>query len=646
MKKLIKFGIFVFLAIACPILIYNQEKKVIDLKAEPSIIEAQNLMENNFVNNIEDYSFDNPKVILNPYGNSPLTALIVFKTRDLATPTVTIKGHDEHTTYTHTFNQDNVHFLPIYGLYADYNNEIILSINGHEKTIFIQTDKLPDDFVLPSKINSNKEKLNNDLYFFTPSSLGYTCAYDVNGDVRWYLTTRNVWDISRLDNGHLLLSSDRLINYPYYMTGLYEMDLLGKVYYEYKLPGGYHHDVYELPNSNLLVASDNFSDGTVEDYIVEVDRTNGNIVKKFDLKDILPKDLKNNENYTEYDWFHNNSVWYDSKTNSITLSGRHQDAVINIDYKSGSLNWIIGDSTGWPDEYKKYFFTPTTDNFDWQWSQHAAMILPNGDVFIFDNGNNRSKDPNKYLPSNENYSRAVIYSINTLDMTIEQVYEYGKSRGSDYYSPYISDVDYLDENHYLISSGGHSLTNGIINNNAAGLGNADNLNSITTEILNDEVIFEIELPTNTYRAEKLSLYSNSVYSPNLGISVGDFGVTRSDGIGAPFIFSTYDKSIIDKYNISFKKESDRLVFNGTFAKTDKVSIILNRLSSRKYYDLIISKRPYAAMCIDLFNQETNEDSINVTKYINNTGLKDRYELYVKINGKIYKMNQAVNFSKK
>ena len=31
-------------------------------------------------------------------------------------------------------------------------------------------------------------------------------------------------------------------------------------------------------------------------------------------------------------------------------------------------------------------------------------------------------------------------------MTIEQVWQYGKERGSEFYSPYISDVDYLDSN--------------------------------------------------------------------------------------------------------------------------------------------------------------------------------------------------------
>ena len=56
------------------------------------------------------------------------------------------------------------------------------------------------------------------------------------------------------------------------MTGLYEMNLLGKIITEFSMEGGYHHDYYELENGNLLVASDEFNndDGTVEDYIVEL----------------------------------------------------------------------------------------------------------------------------------------------------------------------------------------------------------------------------------------------------------------------------------------------------------------------------------------------------------------------------------------
>ena len=74
------------------------------------------------------------------------------------------------------------------------------------------------------------------------------------------------WDIERLDNGHLLLSTDRLINSPYYNTGLYEMDLLGKIYVEYSLEGGYHHDYYEMENGNLLIASDDFNNDFLFNY--------------------------------------------------------------------------------------------------------------------------------------------------------------------------------------------------------------------------------------------------------------------------------------------------------------------------------------------------------------------------------------------
>ena len=41
-----------------------------------------------------------------------------------------------------------------------------------------------------------------------------------------------------------------------------------------------------------------------------------------DLKKILPTDQGLNQYAVNYDWFHNTSIWYDEKTNSITLSGK------------------------------------------------------------------------------------------------------------------------------------------------------------------------------------------------------------------------------------------------------------------------------------------------------------------------------------
>ena len=642
MKKTIFLGIII-LSLLCGVIVgyffVTGGEKVLEKK---DILVYQSELENKFTS--YGYTIDEPNIILNPYEISPLTALVMFETSDYVSPTVTVVGKSEKTTYIHTFKESKTHYLEILGLYPDYNNEVIISYGDVTKKIYIQTGKLPNDFVTPSSIYKDEDKLNNELYFYTPSSRGYTCAYDINGDVRWYLTENFIWEINRLRNGNLLLSTDKLINNPYYMTGLYEMDMLGKIYFEYNIDGGYHHDYFEMPSGNILVLSNNFANGTVEDYIVELDLKDGSIVKKFDLTDILPMDEGESENFTTYDWFHNNSVWYDEKTNSITLSGRHIDAVINISYDTGKLNWIIGDSTNYSSEWQKYFFKPMGDNFEWQWSQHSAKITPEGYVFIFDNGNNKSKIKEDYVDASNSYSRGVIYKIDTINMTIEQIWEYGKERGSDFYSPYISNVLYLEENHFVVHSGGIVKVNGIPYNYPAGLSNEDvSLKSDTVELLNNEVIYELVLPTNNYRVRKMEMYSNSEYKQGIGVRLGSISKTEESNKHTIIVKSKDIDNNYNKHNITFDREVDRLVFSGTFLKDDKVKIILDKFLGKKEYDVIVRKRPYTAMCVDVFTDKEEKDGIKVTKYINNTGLNGKYLIYVSINGTIYKTNKYVEF---
>lgn len=616
-----------------------------------SLVDEQANKEADF--KIDGYTIDSPNVIKNPYGKSPLTALVIFRTTNSVSPTVTIQGDDDLTTFSHTFNSSTDHYLPIYGLYADRDNKVTISYKDGDqsvaKDITITTDKLPDDMVLPTEVKANKEKLANELYFFTPSSKGYTVAYDVNGDVRWYIDQQATWKIDRLDNGHLLLSTERLINQPYYTTGLYEMDLLGKVYTEFSLPGGYHHDYFEMANGNLLVSSDDFNSdaGTVEDYIVELDRQTGEIVKKFDLKEVLNTDDGKSENWSSYDWFHNNSVWYDEKTNVVILSGRHKDAVIAIDYDSGKLKWIIGDPTNWDEEYQKYFFTPVGDDFEWQWSQHAAMVTPEGYIFILDNGNNKSKVSDDYVPAEDSYTRGVMYKIDTDKMTIEQVWQYGKERGSDFYSPYISDVDYLDDGHYIVHSGGIVKVDGKPSNQPAGLSNGKvELSSDTVELLNDEVIFEIKLPTNNYRVERMPLYvdENDELVTGKAKQLGSLGETKVDEITNSFTYS--GKKIDDNYTshkISVKKEYDRLVVKGQFKRGQNINVILRRGLENRSYNIRVSKKPYTALCVDIFTEEETANGIEVTKYINQDGLKGRYNIYIEIDGTVYNTGEYVKF---
>ena len=76
----------------------------------------------------------------------------------------------------------------------------------------------------------------------------------------------------------------------YYKEGMIEVDLLGKIYREYMIPGGQHHDFVELPDGNLLVASDSPDLSTVEDYVVEIDRETGDVVWELDMKDLISQE--------------------------------------------------------------------------------------------------------------------------------------------------------------------------------------------------------------------------------------------------------------------------------------------------------------------------------------------------------------------
>ena len=642
-KLLIVLLVVIILAVILFFVFSSMSNNHDEVEQTISLVENQEELEKEFKS--DGYTIDNPNIIVNPYEISPLTALVIFETESEVAPVVTIIGKDENTTFTHEFDANTVHYLPIYGLYAGRDNEIIIEYGDVEKRITITTEELPEDFILPTSVEADKESLENDLYFFSPSSGGYTSAYDVNGDVRWYLTINALWEINRLSNGHLMVSTERLVNSPYYMTGMYEMDLLGKIYKEISLEGGYHHDYFEMPNGNLLVASDDFNSGfgTVEDVIVEVDINTGDIVKSWDLKDVLNREDGKSENWVEYDWFHNNSVWYDEATNSITLSGRHQDVVINIDYDTGDLNWIIGDPTNWSEEYQKYFFTPIGDDFEWQWSQHAAMITPEGYVFILDNGNNKSKIKEEYVPAEESYTRGVMYKIDTDNMTIEQIWEYGKERGSEFYSPYISDVDYLEEDHYIVHSGGIVYVDGKNSNQPAGLGGADRLVSDTVELLNDEVIFEIVLPNNNYRVEKMSLYQeNETFELGKAVRIGSLGETKVDDDRFGFILGTSDIEEFER-EFSVTQETDRLVVSGRFKRGEDVNILLYQNMNSKVYHISVSKKPYTALCLDIFTEDETENGIVVNKYINSEGLSGKYSIYLEIDDTIYDTGEYVEF---
>ena len=77
------------------------------------------------------------------------------------------------------------------------------------------------------------------------------------------------------------------------------MDLVGKIYTEYRIPGGYHHDQFEMEDGNLLILTQEKNAATAEDMCVLVDRGSGEIIKSWDYKKVLPQEAAKSGSWSE-----------------------------------------------------------------------------------------------------------------------------------------------------------------------------------------------------------------------------------------------------------------------------------------------------------------------------------------------------------
>ncbi|MCD6482454.1 MAG: aryl-sulfate sulfotransferase, partial [Candidatus Izimaplasma sp.] len=592
--RIIIFGVLVTLVLTGYLIFGLSNPKTVTMMEKPSQIQLQQDYENTFLNEVYsgNYTAENPYFILDPYKISPLSGLIIFETEKTVSYKIVVLGKTNEGNMEFTSPATKSHFIPVYGLYAGHYNTIKLYeiIDNNDETlvstISVLTKQLPNDILLPTVTDTTYEYFGKNLMLLMPALGTLPVAYDYNGDIRWYLTSNLTWAPTVLENGHLLLGTDKLLASPYYTTGLYEIDYLGKIYTEYILPGGYHHDVYEMSNGNFLVGTSDF-EGTVEDKVVEIDRITGEIVKSWDISDYIPMTEGKSEMWTMDDWYHNNSISYDENTDSIILSGRHQDIIISIGYSSNKLNWIIGDPTNWSSELvQEYFFIPQGDDFEWSYGQHSATVLENGDIFLFDNGNNRSKLRDLDVQAKDNYSRGVIYSYNTFTMKITQKYQFGKELGEDFYSPYISNVFYYSEGNYLIHSGGHSeVDNDILNIPPVLSENFTNalLNSITIEVLNDEIVYRLEVPSNFYRAKKIMLYTNkTTFIVGSAAILGNYEITNTVDEDFKTVYNFF-VTVPKKYDLDLQKQSDRLIISGVFNKYEDVYAVLVSNNDRLIY---------------------------------------------------------------
>ena len=265
--------------------------------------------------NVYGYDINNPNVVLNPYGNSPLTAIIMFTSSDYSEVEIVIKGKNGGNDISYVFDKDKYHMIPVYGLYADYDNTVIIRCEGTEKIINIKTDKLPDDFVYVDNM------LFDDFMFYNGN---YPYVVDGESEVRWYLNSNYYGDITLLENSSFIIGSDRY-NENDNVISFYKMNFLGKIYNEYMVNEYYGNSA--LYQDNILVLCDK---------ILLIDVQTGEVIA----------DYGNNNGYEYLDVLEDNIIVYKDNV-FYEINNDHLEEIVynkeisNVDFYNNTSNYKV-----------------------------------------------------------------------------------------------------------------------------------------------------------------------------------------------------------------------------------------------------------------------------------------------------------------
>lgn len=246
-----------------------------------------------------NYSLNNPYVMVNPYGISPLTAIIIFNTMNKES--VSLYINDVKVAED---NESIMHIIPVIGLYNNSNNVITLeSSSGEKSTINISTESLNDfvnDFDLEKIKDTNKSSII--LMGNINSNNSIIRGFDENNNLNYYL------DFDYL-SGYLVKEDHLLVEYNTRMFRntnikniILEIDYLGKIHSIKTDTSEINHNInFTLEESEYIAQSVNYYNGVVSyninkcmdnyDYSIFKNINTESIVSELDKAEIYREDF-------------------------------------------------------------------------------------------------------------------------------------------------------------------------------------------------------------------------------------------------------------------------------------------------------------------------------------------------------------------
>lgn len=462
----------------------------------------------------------------NPIKRVPLVAIVDVEGKVPVKATMIVSDGDRKWEQPWQAGFSKRHRVAVLGMRPDRKHDIRIKLEDesgrveYSNYLTFQTPKLPDNFPPLEVVRAEPERMEPGLTMFatnvwksTSSILdyGYIVIVDNEGEVVWFCeTVDRIADMRILRNGHILYQHG---NYRY----AYEIDILGRDHNRWiaknltivpdkrsiAIPiDTTHHDIIELPNGNLATLATELNE--IEEYptsefdrdapwvpahvvcdaVIEFDRETGEIVNRFELRDILDpkrfgyislgsfwKDKYNDRiGALSRDWSHANALVYLPEEDAMIISFRHLDCIYKLNWATKEIHWILGDPGGWAPEFEPYLLRPENPDFQWFYHQHSPQITPRGTLMLYDNGNYRARPFDRATMAPENRSRILELEIDEDAKTFRTVFEYDGGEEDRFYCPFYCEADWLPKTkNILVTDGGHvELADGTPNDDVPG----------------------------------------------------------------------------------------------------------------------------------------------------------------------------------
>lgn len=382
--------------------------------------------------------------IENPEPLASITFAIRPKTGALARPLT--------ATYSATYLTNRGQFdkvtgnitLPVFGLYAGTNNDVTLTFlfadhSSREESVAIAAPPYEDTcgYSTPEVLvpRSAATFLSYD-YILIRNACGTSPAViDTDGAVRWVGPSAiRVYPAIFYDGAIYLGSGTNFLRVTLdgEQTWLADYSSMGVTEIHHNIDRGKRGMLLELDTTEQFEAT-----------VAEVD-TQGKILKSWDFAEIISAAMTaGGDNPAQFvqshpvDWFHNNSVAYRKADDSLIVSSR-ENFVIAVDYNSGAIKWILGDTTKrWAEfpSLRKHALTLSPGSLP-PIGQHSLSVLDDNNLLLFDNGQRSAL----HTPRGENrtYSAPRMYRLDTSAGTATEIWNF--EAGKELFSPFCSGV--------------------------------------------------------------------------------------------------------------------------------------------------------------------------------------------------------------